>query len=70
MRLMAIELRDHKGAQLDLLTAFLHTLGYTASLALFPAQFVSVILMLTTPRGQGLSDMLLGTAMINRAALR
>ncbi|HEX9858556.1 MAG TPA: RDD family protein [Paracoccaceae bacterium] len=66
MRLLAIEFRDHRGQTLDLPTAFLHTLGYTVSIAMVLPQVISVALMLTGARGQGLSDHLLGTVAINR----
>lgn len=68
MRLTAIELRNHKGERLDLMTAFLHTLLFTLSVSFVVPQLISIVLMLTTPRGQGLTDMLLGTAAVNRAA--
>lgn len=68
MRLMAIELRDAEGHKLDSHTAMLHTLGYTISISVFPLQLASMIFMVTTERGQGLSDMVLGTAMVNRRA--
>jgi uncharacterized RDD family membrane protein YckC len=66
MALMAIELRDGRGLRLDAMTAFLHTLGYTVSVLLVPLQVASVALMLITRRRQGLTDLVLGTAMINR----
>ncbi len=68
MRLMAIELRDAQGAQLDLGKAFLHTLGYTVSWAVAPLQLISIVLMATSNRGQGLTDMVMGTAALNRKA--
>lgn len=68
MRLMAIELRTGRGERLDLATAFLHTLGYSLSMSFVFPQILSIILMATTPRGQGLSDLVLGTAALNRAA--
>lgn len=68
MRLMAIEIRDASGARLDASGAFLHTLGYTISWAVAPLQLISVILMATTGRGQGLTDMVLGSAALNRRA--
>ncbi len=70
MRLVAIELRGHDGRRLDLASATLHTLGYTISMSMVLPQVVSVVLMLVTPRSQGLSDLLLGTAALNRAASR
>ncbi|MGR3497211.1 RDD family protein [Citreimonas sp.] len=69
MRLMAIELRDTAGRRLDFGQAFLHTVGYTVSLAFAPLQVISVILMLATERGQGLTDHVMGTAALNRRAI-
>jgi uncharacterized RDD family membrane protein YckC len=70
MRLVAIELRTRHGERLDLPHAALHSLGYAVSVAMVLPQVVSVALMLSTPRGQGLSDLVLGTAAINRPARR
>lgn len=66
MRLMAIELRDNTGHRLAAGTAFLHTLGYTISVVTVPLQIVSIVLMLTTARRQGLTDLVLGTTALNR----
>ena len=68
MRLMAIEFRDRDGKLFDAGYATLHTLGYAASVAMTPLQLVSIVLMLISPRGQGLTDHVLGTAAVNRAA--
>lgn len=68
MRLMAIELRDRTGARFDLGTAFLHTLGYTLTIGTLLPQVLSIGLMLTTARGQSLTDMVLGTVAINKPA--
>ncbi|MFP7572073.1 RDD family protein [Marivita sp. S2033] len=68
MRAMAIELRDAHGNRLDTGQAFLHTLGYTVSMSVFPLQLISIAMMFLTERGQGLTDMILGTVMINRRA--
>jgi uncharacterized RDD family membrane protein YckC len=68
MRLMAIEFRDRTGAKFDLGTAFLHTLGYTLTIGTLLPQLLSIGLMLTTVRGQGLTDMVLGTVAINKPA--
>jgi uncharacterized RDD family membrane protein YckC len=68
MRLMAVTIRDRNGDRLDPATAFAHVLGYTVSMALFPLQLVSVALMVALGRGQGLTDLVLGTAVINRPA--
>jgi uncharacterized RDD family membrane protein YckC len=68
MRLMAIELRRWDGRRFDLEAAFLHTLGYSISIAVAPLQVVSVVLMLTSSRGQGLTDHMIGSAALNRPA--
>lgn len=68
MRMTAIELRRGDGSRFDLGTAVLHTLGYSLSMSFVLPQVASIILMLTNERGQGLSDLALGTAAINRAA--
>ena len=68
MRMMSIEIRDHRGEKLDSSTALMHTAGYTVSVVMAPLQLISMIMMGVTPRGQGLSDHLLGTAAINRPA--
>lgn len=70
MRLFAIEFRTMHGERFDLGTAFAHTLGYTLSVSAVPAQVVSIILMLTTARGQGLTDHVLGTVALNRRSVR
>jgi len=68
MRLMAIEFRDRTGARFDLGTAFLHTLGYTLTISTVLPQLLSMGLMLSTARGQGLTDLVLGTVAINKPA--
>lgn len=66
MRLMGIELRGHDGQRLDMAQAALHVGGYSASVAFFLPQLISIGAMMVTDRRQGLTDMLLGTAAINR----
>jgi len=68
MRLFAIELRRADGSRLDLSTATAHTFGYTLSWAIPLLQVASIVLMATTEKGQGLTDHVLGTAMINKSA--
>ncbi len=68
MRLVAIEFRAADGRRFDLGLAFAHTLGLTIAFALPLLQVVSVVLMLTRPRGEGLSDLVLGSVAINRRA--
>jgi len=66
MRLMSIELREADGGRFSGSSAFWHTAGYTFSILVAPLQLISVLLMLVTARGQGLTDHVLGTAAINR----
>lgn len=66
MRMMGIELRTHRGERFGAAEAMLHTLLYTVSVASVVPQIVSIGAMLATARGQGLPDLLLGTAAINR----
>lgn len=68
MRFLALEFRGADGGRLDGATALLHTLGFTVSMAMVLPQVISVGLMLTTPRRQGLSDLVLGTAALNQTA--
>lgn len=67
-RLMGIEFRDRTGRRFDLGMAGLHTLGYTLSMSFVLPQVVSVVLMLTGTRRQSLTDVVLGSAAINRPA--
>lgn len=66
MRMMGIEFRTAKGEQFDLGMAVLHTGLFTVWASMGLPQVISVVLMLTTARKQGLSDLILGTAAINR----
>lgn len=66
MRFFGIELRSQDGSLPDTTLAAMHTGSYLAMTMIFPAQLISILMMLTTARVQGLHDMLLGTAVINR----
>lgn len=68
MWLMAIEFRTLSGRRFSLGMATLHTLAFTFCFTIFPVQVVSIVLMLTGARAQGLGDHLLGTIAINRRA--
>ena len=68
MRFMGIELRDAFGARMDTGKAVAHTAGYFVSMAFPVIQIISVIMMLTSARCQGLTDAFLGTVMINQRA--
>jgi uncharacterized RDD family membrane protein YckC len=66
MAFLAMEIRHVDGTRLSLQTAALHTLGYSISMVFPVIQLASIVLMLTSSQGQGLSDQLLGTAALNR----
>lgn len=68
MRFVAIEFRRADGRVFDGGTALLHTLGYVVSAAFVLPQLLSVAMMLLSPRGQGLTDTVLGTVAINKTA--
>ncbi|MBP7242219.1 MAG: RDD family protein [Amaricoccus sp.] len=68
MRLMGVEFRRHDGSRLDGGTALMQTLVYAFCVAVVPLAFVSVLMMAFTRYGQGLPDLILRTAMINRPA--
>ena len=68
MRFMGIELRDAFGARMDTGKAIAHTAGYFVSMAIPVLQIISVIMMMTSTRCQGLTDAFLGTVMINQRA--
>jgi uncharacterized RDD family membrane protein YckC len=69
MRFVAIEFRGSDGERFDTAMAFWHTLGYTVSISLPILQLISIVLMLTSDRRQGLTDHLLGTVAIGRRAV-
>ena len=68
MRLVSLEMRQSDGDTFNGPTALLHTAGYFVSVAVFPLQLISIVLMLMTERKQGLTDMVLGTVALNRAS--
>ena len=67
MRMTGIEFLQRHGRPFDGLYALLHTAGTMIAYAI-SLQIVSVILMLITSRKQGLVDLILATAVVNRAA--
>ncbi len=69
MRVMGVEFRTAQGYRLGVATGFAHTLGYSLSVAFVFPQLISLALMAFTARGQGLSDLVLGTVLVNRDAL-
>ena len=69
MRVMGVAFRDTQGYPLDTTTAFAHVLAYSLSVAFVFPQLISVVLMGFSRRGQGLSDHVLGTVLINRGMI-
>ncbi len=53
MRVMSIEFLDRYGQRFDAGTAFVHTLGYSLSMAFVLPQLISVALMMISRRGSG-----------------
>ncbi len=68
MRMVGIEFRDREGRKFNFSTAALHSLIYTIAIGVFLIQMISVVMVLISPYGQSLSDMLLGSTAINRPA--
>jgi len=66
MRFAGIELRTLSGDRFETQQAVLHTAGYSISLMFPVLQVISIVMMLTSSRGQGLSDAFLGTVALNR----
>jgi uncharacterized RDD family membrane protein YckC len=66
MRLMNLELRGPSGAPLSRGEAVLHTLAYMVATAFILVQIVSIAMMALGSRHQGLHDLLIGSAAINR----
>lgn len=65
MRLVGIEFRNVRGHRFDGGEAALHTVLYLVSMAMFLPQLISWGSMILTARGQGLHDLLMGSAAIN-----
>ena len=63
---MAIEIRTRTGDRLDLGTAAVHTAVYMFLMATVIGWAVSALCIMATRYHQGLPDLLLGTAAINR----
>ncbi|QUS35361.1 RDD family protein [Falsirhodobacter algicola] len=68
MRLLGIHFLNRRGQPLDGGEALLHVIGYYLSMGTLLVQALSVVLMLTTRRGQGLTDLVLDTVCVHRAA--
>lgn len=66
MRLMSIELRGAHGGRLSTPEAVVHTLSYMVATAFVILQVISVAMMAFGARHQGLHDLVIGSAAINR----
>ena len=66
MWLLGIEFRQSDGRRFDAPTAILHTLGTMFTWTTVLPQIGSAALMAMSPRGQGLTDLVLGTVVIRR----
>ncbi|MFV2001368.1 MAG: RDD family protein [Paracoccaceae bacterium] len=69
MRIMKIEFRTHLGERLSFNNALVTTLLFTASLWMVMPLLISAVMIVVSQRARGLSDLVMGTAVINRAAL-
>jgi uncharacterized RDD family membrane protein YckC len=66
MIITGIEIRNSRGDKLNTIEAVWHTGLFTIIFISFFALFFSIVMMLVTPRGQGLHDYFLGMTAINR----
>jgi uncharacterized RDD family membrane protein YckC len=66
MRLMNIELRNSMGARFSGGEAVLHTLAFMVATGFVILQIISIVMMVLGSRHQGLHDILIGSAAINR----
>ena len=67
MRIMAIELRHESGLRLDFITSVCHTIGLYVSYAFVLVQLLSIGMMVMREDHKSLTDMVIGTVMVNRA---
>ena len=67
MRIMAIELRHESGHRLYFITSVFHTIGLYVSYAFVLVQLLSIGMMVMRDDRKSLTDMVIGTVMVNRA---
>lgn len=67
MRFFGIEIRNSAAQHLSGGEAALHVIGYMVTTAFVLPVLLSWALMLFSPRGQGLNDLLVGSVALNRA---
>ena len=68
MRLVSIQLRNHRGEKLDAGTAFVHSALFLVLKSFVIPQLISIAMMLFTERGQSLHDAFTGVVALNRYA--
>ena len=68
MMIVGIELRDGRGDKLNRQQALWHVALFLSMFVFFFINVISMVTMIFNPRRQGLHDMVLGTAAINRPA--
>ena len=66
MRLMAVELRHESGHRMDFVTSLFHTIGLYVSYAFVLVQIASIGMTVTRDDRKGLTDLVVGTVMVNR----
>ena len=66
IRIMAIELRHESGHRLDFITSVFHTIGLYVSFAFVLVQLLSIGMMVMRDDRKSLTDMVIGTVMVNR----
>ena len=66
MALAGIEIAGPTGEVADAGVGFVHTIGYHVCFFFPPLLLLSLAMMALTPRGQGLHDIVIGAAVINR----
>ena len=66
MRFMAIEFRNRYGARFTTAEAATHTVIYTTGIVFALIHLISIVLMLTGAKKQGIPDHALGSVAINR----
>ena len=67
MRIMAIELRHESSHRLDFITSVFHTIGLYVSYAFVLVQLLSIGMTVMREDRKSLTDMVIGTVMVNRA---
>lgn len=68
MRVLGIEIRDKEGDRLDGTAAFFHTAIFIFLFASVIGAVANMVAIIVSDRGQGLHDLILGTAAINTPA--